>query len=390
MVYFRTMRNADDDALVSDSPIVWMQSFVSKWLGQQSWKASELLELLIGHGLPPFGHEDEPYLWLLRGLGLGSDRPTQEEEMARRVAALLENSAVTKKILGRRDEKLTYNLLLLAGGLGSPDQLADPLYRLFESSWSNPHFKRKTWLGISVIDCLRAALIENQKDNRLLTEWREMLSEGTSSRLAGNVYDGFDGVRLMPQSPELRGEPALSELGSALARMASCLSKERDPRSKFKELIATVLETYPGRPTWDQDLLWQAHHNEWPHWAVDCLRLFVPLSDSAESGRTYYVWEVIFDIAKDLGWITEQEPICNAQVYRVRVKSEGVQIIEEIARDLEYSRSENPYSSDRSVIGGINQALCDAELRLRSRLPRAANAVVEARKKRMCAEAICC
>ncbi|MFZ3212803.1 MAG: hypothetical protein WA188_14965 [Terriglobales bacterium] len=374
---------------LTDSPVGWMRAFVGDWLGVQEWKVSQLLSFLRGYGLPPVGHDEKPYLWLLRGLSLGSDRYQYEKEMAKRVAILLDTTSVIEKMLGRRNEKASYNLLLLAAGLSCPDELAGPLYRLFQFIAPREEFRRKKWLGIPLVDCLRTALIENQKDSQLGGEWREMLSSGTSKHLAGNPYDGFDGIRLMPSSPRSRGEPALNEIGSALRHMTRYLNDERERRGKFRDLVVKLLDTYPGRRTWHRDLIVQADVNEWPSWAIDCLRLFVPLTERSDPPRSYYVWEVVFDIARDLGWITDSDKLCGGQVYRVQLQPDGVQIVEEIALKLEQSRIDNPYSSARSVVGGINQALCEAELSLKDSLPEVASAVVAARRKRICAYQVC-
>ena len=253
-------------------PVQEVNSLLCQWLDQDKYQSQQLVDWLQGYGLPPLGHDDDPFQWLLRGVEIADDRYQVESSLAERAARLLEEEPEVKRP-GTRPDQLLYNLFMLSAGLSCPDQLADPLYAVFERQ-----ALKGSWLGIDVREALTDALISNQLDNRLEEVWQEMCENRGHDFLPGDEEDGLDGIRLMPVSAATRGEPALYAIGKALGRMATHVEKEPDCRLKFQSLISRIVETYPGRSNWDQDLIYQADKNQWPSWAVECLpRLYVPL-----------------------------------------------------------------------------------------------------------------
>jgi len=243
-----------------------MQQMLSEWLAREAWDSGQLMEWLQGYGLPPVGHDEEPYVWLLRGLPLADERHRAETTLATRIARVLEDRPDVKRP-GRRPDQLLYNLLMLCAGLSCPDQLAEPLEGVLKRSVIKDGLKGE-WLGVSLRYALQRALILNQVDGRLLPDWEVLMSGRRHNVLPGGVAEGFEGVRLMPPSASERGSPALNAIGKGLGAMAALLGHDKDRREMFGAVVNRLTETYPGRPTWFFDLLHQAIEHQWGDWAM--------------------------------------------------------------------------------------------------------------------------
>src|SRR6185503_11521173 len=154
---------------IEGDPISWMRELVARWLGDDQAGPGLLVRWLQGYGLPPVGHDEEPYLWLLRGIPPGADRDNVEEAFANRVAKLLDEKPDETR-LGERPDQLLYNLYHLCAGLQRPDELGERLYAVFTRG------KLKgEWRGVDLRYALLGALISNQVDARLLPVWEAML-----------------------------------------------------------------------------------------------------------------------------------------------------------------------------------------------------------------------
>ncbi len=252
--------------IAEDRIILRLREMLAEWLAREEWHPQQLIEWLQGYDLPPVGHDDEPYLWLLRGLPVANERYEAEVELANRVARILEDEPDRKRP-GTRPDQVLYNLFMLCAGLSCPDQLADSLYGVFQRG-----VLEGEWLGVDLRYALQIALILNQSDDRLLQEWEAKLDSRKQVFLPGSEYDGFEGIRLIP-SVDGRGKPALDAIGKALRAMAIHLEDDEERSAQLVSLINRVVETYPGRQTWNIDLLYQAIRNRWPDWAMQSLPL---------------------------------------------------------------------------------------------------------------------
>jgi len=271
-----------------DSRVGWMREFVGNWLARESWQPEDLHAWLEGLGLPAVGHDDEPYLWILRGLPLAERRGRAERMLAERVAAVLERQPDVHRP-GRRPEQVLYNLLMLAAGLGDARELAEPLHAMAQRS-----ALAGEWLGLGLQHALREAVAENQIDQRFLPEWQAMLEGREGALFPGRPRDGFAGVLKMPDSPTALGQPAVGALGWALARMAVNLEAEQDRGEDFRELIAQIYRRYflvdpydragAGARPFDRELRVQAAERQWPTWAIECLPVLRVATDGNSAG----------------------------------------------------------------------------------------------------------
>lgn len=266
----------NEDRLVSEE-VRFMRRLLGSWLADSDWRTEDLLHWLQGYGLPATRSDEDSHVWLLRGLPLTGDRPAAKAELARRVAVLLREKPDVRKP-GRHPEEVLYNLLMLAAGLSLPEVLAEPLYESYQRSELEGKY-----LGLDLKDALRAALVENQIDNRLEAEWFAQLESQSTAKLSGNPYKGFAGVLLMPETPELQDRPYMDAIGRALKLIAQHLENESDRRPQFRRLLDKVGKTYGYPPSLGYDLVLQANLREWPGWSVECLpELFFEIEGSGD------------------------------------------------------------------------------------------------------------
>jgi hypothetical protein len=345
------------DELTNGGPVGWMRSMLAEWLQQTHWEPQQMIDWLQGYKLPPVGHDDEPFLWLLRGLPVADELCSAKRELATRAAKVLADKPDETRP-GTRPDEVLYNLFMLCAGLSCPDQLADPLYEVFQR-----RFLKGKWLGVDVRDALQSALISNQLDNRLQPVWEIMAEKGEHDFLPGDYYDGFDGIILMPEAADKRGEPALDAIGKALKAMSKHLEQEHDRRPRFRLLLERVLNTYPGRPTWNIDLVMRAHKKRWNAWAVECLpSLYISCGSVPQGRESAVVWCQILDCVP-VGYDYEiTEELCNGLVKQVNVTGATVKLIESIAPTFERNRVNNPFPSDRSTWGIVIASIIEASI----------------------------
>jgi hypothetical protein len=340
-----------------DSLTARMRKVLGAWLARSEWEPQQLLDWLQGYGLPPVGHDEEPYVWLLRGLPPADEKYNSETALARRVATILEDKPDLKRP-GRRPDQVLYNLLMLCAGLSCPDELAQPLQSIL---------RRETlegeWLGVNLRYALQSALILNQIDARLLPEWEGLLNGSEHGTLPGGVREGFEGVRLMPPSFAERGSPALDAIGRVLAVMAAHYERDKGRRRAFAFLVNRVIETYPGRPTWDLDLMLQADKDDWPVWAVECLpSLYIPSKETRGEGQIAFLWHYTLScIPRHFNYKVSRR-LCRKQVAEVRLSPEAVAFVGPVSAMMERNRLDNPYPSSRATIGVVIASIIEAQI----------------------------
>ncbi len=356
-----------------------MRRMLRLWLARKGWEMERLVGWLRREGLPASDVEQEPYAWLLDGLPLADERYRAENELAARVARLLEMQPDAQPPGEQRDE-LLYNLLMLCAGLNCPTQLADPLYAMFRRGKL-----AGSWQGTVLRQVLESALITNQRDDRLQTVWHEMLTRSRHEFLTGDEYAGFEGIRLMPASEAARGRPALDAIGAALAAMAVHLERKRTRRVEFHSLLNRVLHTYPGRPTWNSDLVYQADNHYWPGWAVECLpKLFIPQAtlDPDEPDVRALIWHYIPACLPTSCKYEVREKLCNGHVLEVSLSRQAYAFVQSIAPLLERNRLSMTYASERAMRGLVVDALAQLEVQASYRNDHeAALALLETRKQ---------
>lgn len=341
---------------ISDQgPVRWMRDLLNEWLQTPGADPGLLVRWLQGYDLPPVGSDDEPYLWLLRGLPLARGRREAERELARRLARLLDGRP-DEAGLGEASEKALFNLLKLCAGLSCADELADPLYAMYER-------RRLTgqWRGIDLRDALLGALVTNQTDARLEPVWQAMLRGEPDGFLGGDEDDGFDGIVAMPPTRTTRGQPALDAIGRALGSMAKLLHDESDRCRQFQRLVMRVQETYPGRPNWDYDLIVMADTYGWPDWACESISLFaLEPGEHPDGSRGFMLRKVAVDLIADDARRGGGE-FCQGKVVRVTVSGARAAQVAKLASSVEEARLGSPWQSESSLLGIANDVIAKFE-----------------------------
>jgi len=346
------------DMEIEDPRVLEMRRLLLRWLSHTHRELSQLVKWLQGEDLPTVDVDEEPYQSLLEGLPLADERYNAETELAIRAADLVDEKPDVRSI-GNDPTKFLYNLLMLCAQLSSPTQLAEPLWAMFE--------RRKlsgSYQGIDLRHVLESALIANQRDNRLEGVWCEMLCRRKHEFLTGDEYAGFEGVRLMPTSEGTRGEPALDDIGGAFVAIASTLEDRHDRRVHFNNLINRIIRTYPGRPTWNDDLARQAHKNRWPKWAVLCLpELFIPLVPSGDL-KISLIWEVLVIILESghaeysvQEWLCPYSEMNDGLIARVSLSDDAFRFLSFVAPRVEKYRLTLKLNTYKAVSGSVIEAL---------------------------------
>ncbi len=346
----------ESEQLSPGSPTKWMRNLIIPWLERGGWQPEQLIAWLQGYNLPPVGHDEEPHVWLMRGLP--PDDEDLRAEMARRVVRIL-SSRPDVELPGRRPDQVLYNLLMLCSSLGRPFELAEPLYQMFVRERLSGK-----WLGVGLPECLRDALIENQIDDRLLPVWEQMLSGQKHKFLAGRQYEGFAGILMRCQQEVNSDQRALDAIGSALSQMTKYLSQEHDCRVEFRALIKKVEKSHPLWPSCSLDLVMQAHKNMWPDWAVSCIAGLPSPEDLSETDdRIIPVWEVFIPAldARKYQYKIE-ETICRGIVSLVRLSNEAAKFLDLIVGRVESRRLALPFPSYRAGVGAATDTICEYQV----------------------------
>jgi hypothetical protein len=347
------MHKKDKELL--EEPEEWFRDRLDAWLKRKDWRLEELVEFLEGFGIPATQDGGEPYLSLLEALPEDASRYTAETELARRAAALLDKVPDTNEV-GDPSERLLYNLLFLCAGLSCPDELAETL----SAMW---HRKALTgeWQGLDLRYALTVALIANQLDSRMATEWKAMRERRPCEFLVGQEYDGFEGALWMPASPSKRGEPFLDAIGEALKNMAIALENNPNCRSEFRNLVRKVKETYPDWPNWDRDLILLADRYAFPVWAVECLpRLFFVVGYrktwfQLRSTKIVLMWNVLaFCLPRGC---RQRQAFCDGLIVEVELTERVYARLSKTASSVEKLRLDFPYRSERGLRGAVGDLL---------------------------------
>lgn len=329
---------------------------LKSWLLRESWEVQQLVNWLQGYDFSPVGHDEEPFRWIVRWLPTGEAKDQARTTLAERLATLLEKNPDINPI-GDRPEELLYNLFMLCAVLGCPAQLHGPLLAVF-----GRQKLQGQWFGIDLRAALRIALIKNQADERLLPVWDVMSSGKRHPFLPGDEFDGFDGARFIPSGLQAPDAPALNVIGKALGGIAQKLDKEPTRRTKLRTLISRAIETYPGRPTWDQDLINQADQHQWPGWAVECLpNLYVRLAALPKNGERGLLWHYITACIPQTYEHRVVKKLCNDHVVEIELSKEAARFVEQIAPVFEEKRVSNPFVSERAAVGAAASAMEQVE-----------------------------
>jgi hypothetical protein len=319
-----------------------------------------LVDWLQGYKLPPVGHDDEPYVWILRSIPAGELRNAVEIRIAACLAELLTKLADRKLRRVDREAQVAYNAFMLAAGLGTPEILFEPLLSVLGSERIAGN-----WLGVALGDALRLALTHNQIDAELKDDWFDLLHQREPQRLRGTPYDAFDGLLLMPTGEDLTEREWVGVVGEALAEFARQFEQSKvDARERFRELVIRTGEARLNPPSLERDLILAADQFDWPIWAVECLpNLYIAESVSEWGDERALMWSRMVFLLPDHKQVQRVRTLCHGVVLEAILSATASRYAHLIATEVEPLRLQNPYFSDRAVLNTINEAVMNLERR---------------------------
>jgi hypothetical protein len=337
---------------LEDTPVGWVSAILLPWLDRRDRNLADLEGWLRESGLPPVGHADEPYLWLLRALPLGADRPRYESEMARSAADLIDSIASRQRGAEVTDRQL-YNLLLLSAGLRGRETLGESLLRFLASGM----VAGREYNGSPLGDALCSALIANQPDNRLESVWRSMCEGQPHPVLGGTRHDGFEGIVHMPPSAAERGKPDLAAISFALTRMASHLATDAAARvPRFRLLLKEVGQRYPAHD-WPMEFIRFSDANGWEDWTDVALPdLYVQLADDR-----FVLWGPVVEVCPP-SRRRIRHSFCKGRIAEVETAGEVEPLIQLVAPTVEKYRTSSSYGGGAAMLGILSSALTEAAL----------------------------
>ena len=242
----------------------WMQERMIPWLWGDQLNIETLMTWLQGYNLPPVGHEEEPYHWLLRGIPATATpeaRDYMERHLAEGLTIILgEEPDMHPVVADRHDEFLT-SLYWTCAGLNRPAFLAEPLWeaykRLKYSKLSGAHR-----------DALQAAMVQNQSGDRALKEiWEPMVEKGKQRWLRGTEVVGYEGILARHRTVK----PDFEKVFWALSTISRRWEGTKEDRIAFKGMVwkvpglehvnaaSTLLTAADGWSTWARSVLPIAH-----------------------------------------------------------------------------------------------------------------------------------
>ncbi len=272
----------------SFDPVRRIREILLETVGSSKKAGHETLAVwLADRRLPILPGDDEPFVWLLRGLDAIDDGGETDAALCRWTARLLsdEPEAVLDEEEGSR---WVYNLLMLASALADPDHLAVPLKEIYQR-----RKLRGEYLRIDLRAALREALATNQADAGLEPMWSAMaVGKAEGSFLPGNTFQGLMGLLHMPDPERGPGFPALAPIRVALSRQVEELaSEEQTQKLELFSICERLLRSYPDHTEVIQNVFFEeARSKPWPEWAVEALPSLFLRAFQGPSPNCYWVW----------------------------------------------------------------------------------------------------
>ena len=207
--------------------------FVDAWLKREDWALGEWVGDFTGLSLPPLPPE-EPYIWILEGLGTGAARAEREGKLADRLARVLESAPDREEPDENRTQAL-YNVLVLCSEVRRHEILGGPLKEVLDRE-----LLPEIPLGYNLRFALRQALMMNPPGRDLEPLWVAMAKGETHPFLPSDRYDAFNGVLLLP--PDANGEFAVASMSAVLKALAEALEKDEEREQERQDRFAAMLD----------------------------------------------------------------------------------------------------------------------------------------------------
>src|ERR1039457_1266009 len=286
-----------------DNPSGWMQALLIPWLENPARDERQLVRWLQGLDLPPVDPNEEPYLWILRGLPPGGDLPGLEEKLAESIARLA-GSAPDADLLAGDPDMFLFNLLELGARLRCEKTLAPPL-RLFRDRNKLPGRK---YLGMDLRHSLRLALTHNQPDSELEAVWMAMIEGRETPGLVGSSADGVKGILHM-KIPGQPGDPPAHAIAEALTVYSQVLKNPAASAGKFAELLQLARKRFPGHFE-GLAFIEMSDRQKWLEWTD----MAIPELFFATGQSRYITWKPVYEFARQVNSVQVKRQFCDGRI----------------------------------------------------------------------------
>ena len=164
----------------------------------------------------------------------------------------------------------------------------------------------------------------------------------------------------------------LEEIGQRLKELIKHLEDEYDRRREFRASLLKLMDQFPGRPSWGEDLIDFADSHRWPRWAVECLpQLFVSLEPMEIRKKQALVWHYMVDCIpgsyKKEYSVTNK--LCSNQIFRIVMSERVDEFLQIVAECFHRNLDLNPRPSERSLLLAVNKSMMDIEYWIESHEP---------------------
>lgn len=150
---------------------------------------------------------------LYDGLGCIVPNPQFREQLALRLADLIDQLPGLKIDYKNGRERMIQNAFELAATLGQPDVLQDPLERAADSGRFKSEKNKRYWIYNPGL--IRKAIVANQTDRRHEQRWFEGIKNDRIRNLDGGGDEAFEAVMQMPALSGVAGEAPLDSIAQA-------------------------------------------------------------------------------------------------------------------------------------------------------------------------------
>ena len=300
--------------------------------------SERLLQWLQGRGLPPVGYGDEPYRWLFRAIPSGRRRLEAETQLARACSEAVNRLC---SVPSSKRNYVAYNLFMLCAGIAHADVLSDSLSSFLQNETKLAALEE----DLSAVEAFRAALANNQVDDRLKSLWIAMLRRQPTP-IAGTVFDGLEGVSLMPSAT--RGRPDFDSLREALTILADALQGTNDDCRDFARAVERVRLLYPG-VEWDERLIDFANRGTWPCWAIESLPT---LSVFRDDTKACYVWHPAVATIEPDAYVVKDK-LCNGAIWKLVIRPEALFSARRVATSLDAARRNSRWRNRKAIANAI-------------------------------------
>ena len=237
----------------------WMQEVMIPYLWDDRLDRSTLLKWLQDRGLPPVGHDEPTYLWLLRGIPKSVSETAAgflRKRLAEMLSIILGEQPDVEPVVADQSDDFLINLYRTCAGLEQPDYLAREV-------WA--HYQRLTLTKPSgaVRDALEAALIANQLDAKALDKiWKPMVETGRHPRtrkLRGSEVAGYEGIVALCRARKADVGEAIWALGVISHRWVGTVEQQAD--------FGRLMDRIPGIGLADVTSKLAGAAKQWSDWA---------------------------------------------------------------------------------------------------------------------------